>query len=132
MSDSLKALKNIRTLRAQVRNIPLTTLEDMLEKLSAVVSERLEESNANAAAARDKEEKLARYRDLLLKDGIDPNELLASRPPARRPLPKRAHRPAKYKYVDDGQVKYWTGQGRTPAFIKSAIEGGKSLEDFLI
>lgn len=46
---------------------------------------------------------------------------------------KRAPRPAKYKYVDeDGQEKNWTGQGRTPAVIKAAIDNGKSLDDFLI
>ena len=132
MSDSLKALNNIRTLRAQARDTPLSDLEEMLEKFSAVVSERREESNANEAAAREKEEKLAKYRELFLQDGIDPNELLGSLTPAGKPRAKRAPRPAKYKYVEEGQEKHWTGQGRTPAVIKAAIDGGKSLDDFLI
>ncbi len=39
----------------------------------------------------------------------------------------------KYKYTDEnGQEKNWTGQGRTPAPIKAAIDSGKSLDDFLI
>lgn len=132
MSDSLKALNNIRTLRAQAREIALSDLEEMLEKFSVVVSERREESSASEAAAREKEEKLAKYRELLLQDGIDPNELLGSMTPERRVRAKRALRPAKYKYVEDGQEKHWTGQGRTPAVIKAAIDGGKSLDDFLI
>lgn len=47
---------------------------------------------------------------------------------------KRAQRPAKYSYVDEnGETKTWTGQGRTPAVIKKAMdEQGKSLDDFLI
>ncbi|WP_227592205.1 H-NS family nucleoid-associated regulatory protein, partial [Klebsiella pneumoniae] len=47
---------------------------------------------------------------------------------------KRAARPAKYSYVDEnGETKTWTGQGRTPAVIKKAMdEQGKSLDDFLI
>jgi DNA-binding protein H-NS len=47
---------------------------------------------------------------------------------------KRAARPAKYKYIDEnGENKTWTGQGRTPAVIKKAIEEqGKSLDDFLL
>lgn len=47
---------------------------------------------------------------------------------------KRAARPAKYSYVDEnGETKTWTGQGRTPAVIKKAMEEqGKQLEDFLI
>ncbi|HDL8031932.1 TPA: H-NS histone family protein, partial [Yersinia enterocolitica] len=42
--------------------------------------------------------------------------------------------PAKYKYIDEnGETKTWTGQGRTPAVIKKAIEEqGKSLDDFLL
>ncbi len=45
-----------------------------------------------------------------------------------------AQRPAKYSYVDEnGETKTWTGQGRTPAVIKKAMdEQGKSLDDFLI
>ncbi|KHJ65244.1 DNA-binding protein [Pantoea rodasii] len=132
MSDSLKALNNIRTLRAQAREIPLSELEEMLEKFSVVVTERREESSASEAAIREKEEKLAKYRELLLQDGIDPNELLSALTPTGKTRAKRAPRPAKYKYVEDGQEKHWTGQGRTPAVIKSAIDGGKSLEDFLI
>ena len=39
---------------------------------------------------------------------------------------------SKYKYIENGQEKFWTGHGRTPAVIKVAIDGGKSLDDFLI
>jgi DNA-binding protein H-NS len=133
MSDSLKALNNIRTLRAQAREFPLSELEEMLEKLIIIVTERREESQAEEAAVREKAEKLAKYRDLLLGDGIDPTELLGALQSAGKARSKRAPRPAKYKYTDeDGQEKNWTGQGRTPAVIKAAIESGKSLDDFLI
>ncbi|WP_350262664.1 H-NS family nucleoid-associated regulatory protein (plasmid) [Pantoea sp. BJ2] len=132
MSDSLKALNNIRTLRAQAREIALPELEEMLEKLTVVISERREESSANEAAERERAEKLAKYRELLEQDGIDPNELLGKIQPAGKPRAKRAPRPAKYKYTENGQEKHWTGQGRTPAIIKAALDSGKTLEDFLI
>ncbi|MBP2200505.1 H-NS family nucleoid-associated regulatory protein [Pantoea cypripedii] len=133
MSDSLKALNNIRTLRAQAREFLLSELEEMLEKLTIIVTERRDESHAEEAAVREKAEKLAKYRDLLLGDGIDPNELVGALQAAGKTRSKRAPRPAKYKYTDeDGQEKNWTGQGRTPAVIKAAIESGKSLDDFLI
>uniref|UniRef100_UPI003D19472B H-NS family nucleoid-associated regulatory protein n=1 Tax=Aeromonas bestiarum TaxID=105751 RepID=UPI003D19472B len=45
---------------------------------------------------------------------------------------KRAPRPAKYKYQEDGQEKTWTGQGRMPKAIAEQVEQGKSLDDFLI
>jgi len=73
---------------------------------------------------------------MLIADGIDPNELLNSIAAASKSgaKAKRAARPAKYSYVDEnGETKTWTGQGRTPAIIKKAMdEQGKSLDDFLI
>ena len=39
MSEALKSLNNIRTLRVQAREVTLETLEEMLEKLSVVVEE---------------------------------------------------------------------------------------------
>lgn len=133
MSNILIGLNNIRTLRAQARDIELGVLEEMLEKLSALVSERREASQATEAAEREKAEKLAMYRELLLEDGIAPDELLAGMPSAGLPKKKRAPRPAKYKYTDEnGAVKHWTGQGRTPSAIKVALDNGRSLEEFLL
>lgn len=135
MSEALKILNNIRTLRAQARECTLETLEEMLEKLEVVVNERREEESAAAAEIEERTRKLQQYRDMLIADGIDPNELLnslgASKTSAKS---KRAARPAKYKYVDEnGETRTWTGQGRTPAVIKKAIEEqNKQLDEFLI
>ncbi|SCC67969.1 histone-like nucleoid-structuring protein H-NS [Kosakonia oryziphila] len=135
MSEALKILNNIRTLRAQARECTLETLEEMLEKLEVVVTERREEESAAAAEVEERTRKLQQYRDMLMADGIDPNELLNSLSAAKSGTKaKRAVRPAKYSYVDEnGETKTWTGQGRTPAVIKKAMdEQGKQLEDFLI
>ncbi|MBS0970113.1 DNA-binding transcriptional regulator H-NS [Chimaeribacter arupi] len=135
MSEALKILNNIRTLRAQARECSLETLEEMLEKLDVVVNERREEEQHVAAETEERTRKLQQYREMLIADGIDPNELmqtLAAAKPAGKA--KRAARPAKYQYQDEnGETRTWTGQGRTPAVIKKAIdEEGKSLDDFLL
>lgn len=133
MSENLSSLNNIRTLRAQSRNITLDVLDEMVQKLETVVRERREAEEAQAAEAREKAEKLAMYRELLREDGIDPTELLAGLSPATRSGKKRTKRPAKYQYRDEnGELKYWTGQGRTPSPIKIALENGQSLDDFLL
>lgn len=135
MSETLQVLNNIRTLRAQTREVALEALEDILEKLTVIVSERREEEKANEEANRVHLEKLSQYREMLIADGIDPNELLNSMAAAKTGTKaKRAARPAKYSYVDEnGETKTWTGQGRTPAVIKKAMdEQGKQLDDFLI
>lgn len=134
MSEALKVLNNIRTLRAQARETDLETLEEMLKKLSVIVDERREEEQAILKEQEQRQAKLEAFRRKLLEDGIDPAELLAavgsSQPKAKS---TRAPRPAKYKYTDEnGNEQTWTGQGRTPRAIAAAIESGKTLEDFAI
>lgn len=50
----------------------------MLEKLEVVVNERREEENAAAAEIEERTRKLQQYREMLIADGIDPNELLST------------------------------------------------------
>ncbi|KMJ46356.1 histone-like nucleoid-structuring protein H-NS [Xenorhabdus khoisanae] len=133
MSENLKSLNNIRTLRAQARECELTTLEEMLEKLTTVVEERRDEESHARAQIEERTRKLQEYREMLEKDGIELSDLVDALSGKATGKSKRAARPAKYSYVDEGETKTWTGQGRTPAVIKKAIdEEGKKLEDFLI
>ncbi|MGY6030626.1 H-NS family histone-like protein [Phytobacter sp. AG2a] len=134
MSEALKNLNNIRTLRAQSREVSLETLEEMLEKLVVIVEERREEESSQKRELEEKEAKLAAFRQKLLDEGIDPTELLSSlKTTTTKRKSVREPRPAKYKYIDeDGSEKTWTGQGRTPKAITAAIKQGKKLEDFAI
>ncbi|QDX97105.1 DNA-binding protein [Pectobacterium carotovorum subsp. carotovorum] len=133
MSEALKLLNNIRSLRAQARETDLATLEEMLEKLTVIVEERREEEAKTQQEQAERLAKIEALRAKLLEDGIDPAELLGSVSATKSAKSKRAPRPAKYKYVDEnGNEKLWTGQGRTPKAIAAALENGKSLEDFEI
>jgi DNA-binding protein H-NS len=127
MSDTIKLLLNLRSLRALSREMTIEQLQESLEKLTQVVNERVQEKEQFHAENKERNDKLEAYREMLIADGIDPEELLGlmSTKPKKS---NRAPRPAKYKYVDeDGQEKTWTGQGRTPKFLVD-----KNLEDFLI
>ncbi|MBN3053758.1 H-NS histone family protein [Pectobacterium brasiliense] len=133
MSEALKVLNNIRTLRAQARETDLATLEEMLEKLTVIVEDRREEEASAQQQNAERQAKIEALRAQLLEDGIDPSELLGSVSATKSEKSKREPRPAKYKYVDEnGNEKLWTGQGRTPKAIAAALENGKSLEDFEI
>ncbi|HFU3392094.1 TPA: H-NS family nucleoid-associated regulatory protein [Escherichia coli] len=133
MSESLKILNNIRTLRAQSREFSLENLEEMLEKLTTVVEDRRQEEVTFLKDKEERQAKLEAFRQQLLEDGIDPAELLSGLSSSSKPKSSREPRPAKYKYIDEnGDEKFWTGQGRTPKVITAAIESGKNLEDFAI
>lgn len=135
MNEAIKSLNNIRTLRTQAREIDLTTLEEMLEKLTAIVEDRRDEENAIRKEQEEHHAKVEAFRQKLLEDGIDPVELLSgiSIPSKPKAKSQRPPRPAKYKYTDEnGNEQTWTGQGRTPKAIAAAIEAGKKLDDFTI
>ena len=127
MSETFKLLLNLRSLRVVSREISLEQLQESLEKLTQVVNERTQEEEQLHAENKERNGKLEAYREMLIADGINPEELLQSMT-GKPKKSNRAPRPAKYKYVDDdGQEKTWTGQGRTPKFLVD-----KNLEDFLI
>ncbi|USD64356.1 H-NS family nucleoid-associated regulatory protein [Vibrio sp. SCSIO 43136] len=134
MSDITKTLLNIRSLRAFARELSFDTLEEMHEKLSIVVEERREAAEAERAAQAEKEAKLAEYAELIAKEGIDLEDLIAamSGSDKTKAKKKREPRPAKYEYTVDGERKTWTGQGRTPSAIQAELDKGVELDSFLI
>ena len=132
MSDVLKVLTNIRSLRVLARNESLELLESILEKLQLVISEKREELLKIQQEEEARQERISKYKDLLKKEGITVDEL-AEILGAEVPRKKREARPAKYQYVDEnGVTKTWTGQGRMPKAIQTKLDKGQSLSDFEI
>ncbi len=133
MSEVLKTLLNIRSLRATTRELSMTELEEAYEKFGKIVEERREEQAEIEAAAQARLDKIEKYKEMLAEDGLSAEDLVAlmdSKESGTRK--KREPRPAKYEYWVDGDRKTWTGQGRTPAHIANHEEQGGSRDDFLI
>ena len=132
MNEFLKVLLNIRSLRAVCRDLTLEQLEEGLEKLSAIVDERRQDESAERQAREEHQKKIAEYAEMLKAAGIDTAELVNTVVPENTKVSKRAPRPAKYRYLDNGVEKTWTGQGRMPSVIAKAVAEGKSVEAFAI
>ena len=135
MNDFLKTLMNIRSLRAALRDLSFEQLVEAKEKFDEIYAEREQQESKIRAESAERLQKLAEFTEMLRDAGIDPSELVGTAAPAKAggsAKTKRAPRPAKYKYTEDGQEKTWTGQGRMPKAIAEAIAGGKALEHFLI
>lgn len=131
MSGSLKILCNIRLLRAHVRALPSEILEDILDKFTAIVQERREEDAIRQKEEQERREKIERLRTMMLEDGIEPLELIASADISNKSRKPRARRPPKYEYLDEkGEIRTWTGQGRTPKCIAEQLASGATLEEF--
>ena len=134
MSELAKGLTNLRSLRAAVRELTLEQAESALEKLQTAIEEKRANEAELIKAETERKERLAKYKELMEKEGITPEELQeifgTATTSARA---KRPPRTAKYAFIDEnGERKTWTGQGRTPRPIQNALNSGKSLSDFEI
>ncbi|VGM94999.1 H-NS homolog stpA [uncultured Avibacterium sp.] len=134
MSDLLRSLRNIRSLRAVAKNLDVEHLEEILEKVKTVLEEKREEVAQAAQQEAERLKSLAEVHNFLKEKGITPEDLISEQTAApKAPRQKRPARPAKYQFTDEnGNVKTWTGQGRTPLAIQRALDAGKSLSDFEI
>lgn len=134
MSDFLKVLLNVRSLRAAMRELSLEQVKEAHEKIESIYLERLEQAEKEQAANAEHQQKLAEFQAMLADAGIDPAELVGSAPAMSTGAVKvkRAPRPPKYRYVENGVEKTWTGQGRTPKFLAEQLEQGRQLDDFII
>lgn len=133
MSEFLKVLLNVRSLRAALRELSLEQIKEAHEKIEAIYLERLEVAEKEQAANAERLQKLAEFQAMLADAGIDPTELVGSVPVAvSGAKAKRAPRPPKYRYVENGVERTWTGQGRTPKYLAQQLEQGRQLDEFLI
>ncbi|HDR1178349.1 TPA: H-NS histone family protein [Pasteurella multocida] len=134
MSDLLKMLTNVRSLRVLARETPLEQLEIALEKFSLVVEEKREAEAKAEREIAERQARIAKLKESLIQEGITAQELailLGQESQSQRK--KREPRPAKYKYIDEnGEERTWTGQGRTPKVIQKALDAGKFLSSFEI
>lgn len=133
MSEFLKVLLNVRSLRAALRELSVAQLKEAHEKIELIYLERLELTEKEQAAHAKHQQKLAEFQAMLVDAGIDPTELVGSTPAvATAAKAKRALRPPKYRYVENGVEKTWTGQGRMPKYLAQRLAQGRQLDDFLI
>ncbi len=130
MSELLRIMSHSRRLKSAVKELSTEQLEDIKEKLQAIIEERVSEEAAEKQESQERLEKIRKYRELLAADGINPDELAEhtlDKPGKRNP------RQPKYEVWNEvGERITWTGQGRMPNVFKARIDSGESLDTFLI
>ncbi|HBW0966175.1 TPA: H-NS histone family protein [Escherichia coli] len=128
-----KILSNIRSVRVFARDTQFEQLLEMQEKLNTAIEERREEAEQEAKEREERERKRQELLQLIAGEGFSAEELLGVSEDApkkrKNKLPKA---PPKYQFEEDGEVKYWSGRGRAPKPIDTALKAGQKLEDFLI
>ncbi|ELR63178.1 DNA-binding protein H-NS [Photobacterium marinum] len=120
-------LLDMSKLRTASRDISLEKLQLGVNKLKIIVEEKQLEADRKSKYS----EKLKNIYQSLIDEGMtdeDIDNILNAN--IRK---KRKKRPPKYKYTDfNGNIKTWTGQGRTPSPIQLQLIKGVPLSDFEI
>lgn len=133
MSEFTSILTHGRRLKAAVKELSVSELEDVQEKLAKVIADRAEEEAQLLQQEAEKRRKIEELRKAMDAAGIDPSELLGDSAAAPKKRRKRAPKPPKYAIKNDsGERITWTGQGRMPKALKNAVDRGEKLENFLI
>lgn len=131
MKDMMKKMNNIRSLRAGAREVTLADMELILEKVTTVVEEKRELEVGNIAEQARKQERLNEFLELMAADGISPSDLMGQAVATAPKKPRKKTAP-KYEWIEDGERKTWTGQGRKPKYIQKSLEQGMEIEQFAI
>lgn len=136
MSDFINIIRHERRLNAALKDVDINELKEIQQKLANVISKREEEERERQRERQQKQNKIAELKRTMQEAGIDISDILEDEiggSKITRPKRKRTPKPPKYEYTDEnGQRKTWTGQGRMPKPLKQAVDGGRSLSDFLI
>ena len=136
MNEFTRVLRNLRTLRNFTRELTIPQLESAVEKLQEIIKEKYETAEQHQREVQERKDRIKKYKELLKQDGItaaDLAEIFGDEKQSKKVKQTRPSRPAKYQYKDEnGQVKTWTGQGRTPKAIQVQLDAGKSLDSFKI
>lgn len=135
MSDFLSILTHERRLKANTKDLSVADLQDVKAKLERIITAREEEEAELRQEEEVKQARVAEIKKKMQEAGLNIEDLGlggSSGSSSKEPRRKRAPKPAKYEYTDNGERKTWTGQGRTPKVIQQALDKGKSLNSFLI
>lgn len=135
VNDFFRVACNIRSLRAVMRSIPIEQQKKIQENINEVFSAHLEQAQIEAAKEAEKlakrEQLLTRVNEMLAGEGLTLQDLAPAIIPTEQSGPSedkpRRTRAPKYQWVENGETKTWSGQGKTPRFLV-----GKNKDDFLI
>ena len=123
-------MSHSRRLKSAVKELSVEQLEDIKDKLQAIIEERVAEEAAEKQENQERLDKIKKYRELLAADGINPDELADI---SLEKAGRRNPRQPKYEVWNEGGDRItWTGQGRMPNVFKARIDAGESLDTFLI
>ncbi|WP_158147781.1 H-NS family nucleoid-associated regulatory protein [Vibrio fluvialis] len=127
------ALTNKTRLKGLCNSLTSEELDAILMNMTEIREKRRIEEAEQEKAKQIEAEKIEVIKRQLEQQGLDVNTLINALQSSEEKTKKVRSRPEpKFEYMQDGVLKTWTGQGRTPKVIQDALDKGESLERFAI
>ncbi|WP_281189026.1 H-NS histone family protein [Vibrio harveyi] len=123
-------MTKLSSLRKFATDSGLTKAEKqkIVDNLLILIEEDQEEESRLNREQQEQQKLVEKYRSILDELGISVEELRALLTIKSSPNSQ----PPKYYFVEQGELKTWSGRGRIPNTMKKQIESGRSLESFAI
>ncbi|WMY96600.1 MAG: H-NS family nucleoid-associated regulatory protein (plasmid) [Arsenophonus sp.] len=131
-----KHLSSITTLRKFALTKNFDWLQEVKDKLEAIIEENKDAYEKAKKEAEKKEKKRLDLIKLIEENGFNLHSLLE--PVITKTINKKKKnnintRKPKYKFLDEnGHTKTWSGNGKPPTRLQKLLNNGNSLDKFLI
>lgn len=132
MKEFTDILTHGRRLQGAVKDLTIDELVAVVDKLQNIIERQKLKAEEAIKLAEEKRQIAEKIKQQMEAAGIDVADLqLITESTTKKSTGKK--RPIKYRLTDEnGEVCNWTGIGRMPVVFKTALENGKSLEDFAV
>lgn len=128
-NGTLTILKDKRKLRDLLAGCTFAEVQEIQGKFTSVMNDVIKEFEERADKRLKAEQLIKRFQQEADADDLTLVDLL---PVESDVLGKRKFA-IKYRFRDEsGQIKYWSGVGKMPVFLRNYQENGGDIEDFNI
>lgn len=118
----LRNLKNLRQLKAALKDASVQDIEEIIQKLHTIKEEIILEEKERIESEKARNDSIHNMLGKMDELNISIDDLVAARGLKKEPKQKRVV-PPKYKYTDLNGVEHtWTGQGKLPTALKELME----------
>ncbi|NRN30166.1 H-NS family nucleoid-associated regulatory protein [Photorhabdus heterorhabditis] len=132
-----KYLTGLTTLRKFAQTKDFDWLEEVYQKLEIIVEESRESSRLARLEIEEKEQKRLEVLRIIAEMGFDIKTInipitLSGFKPKKSNTGKGKTRKPKYQFNENGEIKYWSGNGKRPLGLQKLLNEGHLLDEFLI
>lgn len=124
-------INNPKRLKAVLETLDDSAFSTIISRFTDLSEEIKLERQIEREEAAKAEEKRLEMIAYLQSQGWTPEQLI--NPAKAQTKPTKQKSAAKYQFTNkSGQVKFWSGFGRTPRELQELLDDGASLADFLV